>query len=202
MKAIFVVGTDTNIGKTIVSAWLALILEASYWKPIQTGCCSDRAIIERISQSIVTYPESYIFTEAVSPFMAAKKANSHIDINKIVIPKSRRIMIIEGAGGVYAPINDDSTMIDLIKYCAASVVVVAANKLGTINHTVLTVEALKNHNINILGVILNGDQNIDMANKQSIEKFAKVKVIATLPTFTSITENNLKKVKLREEINV
>jgi dethiobiotin synthetase len=191
---IFITGTDTNIGKTLVSSWLCLHSGYDYFKPIQTGSNhdTDSAFVERNTRSFV-HKESYIYKEPVSPHLAAKLENEIIDISKITLPQAPNL-IIEGAGGVMVPINHESLMIDLMQTLSIPVILVSGTRLGTINHTLLSLGALKSKNIEILGVIMSGELNID--SKEAIEYYGASQVIAELPFLPEINSDVLRNISL------
>lgn len=155
---IIVAGIGTDIGKTVASAVIAKTLQADYWKPISCGADddSDRHTIEQMG--IRTYPESYQLPYPVSPHEAARKAGIELDANQVILPKADRL-IIEMAGGVTVPFDDHSLTIDLFQKWQADWVLIASNYLGSINHTLLTIEALRKRNIKPLGLIFNGKPN-------------------------------------------
>lgn len=186
---IFITGTGTNVGKTLISSWLTLHTGYSYFKPIQTGTIdgSDSNFVKELTNAKI-YPECYCYPEALSPHLAAKKVGETIDPSTIKLPTTGNL-IIEGAGGVLVPINYNFLMIDLIKQLKVPVVIVAHSALGTINHSLLTISALRAYDIDILGVILNGEENID--NKEAIELFGKVKVFGNFPLLTEINIDSL-----------
>ena len=188
---IFITGTDTNIGKTIVSSWLCTHSGFDYYKPIQTGGDLDRDCLQVHQLSgVKIHAESYLLQDPVSPHLAASKEDVEIDLEKIILPKVDNL-IIEGAGGVLVPLNDKALMIDLIKWLNIPVIVVARTSLGTINHTLLTLEALRMREIPILGVILKGDHDAD--NARAIAYYGKVKILASVPHFDDLTDDALKK---------
>ena len=188
---IFVTGTDTDVGKTVVAAWLCSHWQADYWKPIQTGSRegTDSKTIAHLSPNTVIHPESYIFSEPVSPHLAAQLEDKEIDIAEITVPKTTNTLIIEGAGGLFVPINDEFLMIDLIADLQVPVLIVARSTLGTINHSCLTIEALRQQQIPILGMILNGPPNV--SNAQAIEQWGQVPVLAHCPVFDPLTTESL-----------
>jgi len=195
---VFITGTDTNVGKTLISSWIALHAGFSYFKPIQTGTRygSDSFEVQKLSDTKI-YPESYAYKEPLSPHLAANLENDMIDIEKIVLPPSRNL-IIEGAGGVLVPINDTHLMIDLIKKLGAPVILVSRTTLGTINHTLLSLEALRSQNIPVLGVIMNGEKNPQ--NSNSIELYGRTSVLAEFPKLDSVSMNTLKSVALPQKL--
>jgi dethiobiotin synthetase len=196
----FVTGTDTEIGKTVISAMLMLGLNGHYWKPIRTGAppYADQTDNQWIQMHTDLpderfLPEAYLLAHHVSPHLAARLENVEIDIAKIKIPTDRKwkYLIVEGAGGLMVPINDSLLVIDVIQHLNLPALIIARSTLGTINHTVLTVEKLRERKIPILGVIMNGPKNYE--NKQAIEKYGKVKIIAEIEHIKSINASNLQK---------
>lgn len=190
----FVTGVDTEAGKTIVSSMLVRGLDAFYWKPVQTGSrlVSDSDMVRQmagITENRII-PEVYSFAEPLSPHLAAALDSSYIYPEKIKSPDVFPL-IVEGAGGLLVPLNNDFLMIDLIQKLNLPALIVARNKLGVINHTLLTIEALKTRSIDILGVILSDGINRD--HKQAIERFSNVQVIAQLDSLESITPDMLRK---------
>ena len=195
---IFITGTDTNVGKTLISSWIALHTRFSYFKPIQTGTRdgSDSFEVQKLSDTKI-YPEGYAYKEPLSPHLAAKLENDMIDIEKIILPEASNL-IIEGAGGVLVPINDTYLMVDLIKKLGAPVILVARTTLGTINHTLLSLEALRSQNIPVLGVIMNGEKNPQ--NSNSIELYGRTSVLVEFPKLDSVSMNTLKSVALPQKL--
>ncbi|MBY0462723.1 MAG: dethiobiotin synthase [Alphaproteobacteria bacterium] len=187
---IFVTGTDTNVGKTIISAWLCYNLKASYWKPVQSGTIEgcDSAVASDLSGAEI-FPEAYSLKAPLSPHLAASLEGVQIDLNKITPPLTDKPLIIEGAGGVMAPLNNKHTILDLIAQLKAPTIVVARSTLGTINHTCLTLEALRSRSLPVLGVIMNGPKNSD--NKEAIEHFGRIKVLAEIEPLTPLTTKTL-----------
>lgn len=187
---IFITGTDTNVGKTLVSAWLCLHFGFSYWKPIQSGSSEslDSDIIKSIG--IFTYTEAYTLKAAASPHLAARSENIKINLDNILenIPDCNRLLI-EGAGGVMVPLNENDLIIDLITKLKAQVIVVSRTTIGTINHTCLTINALRARKIPILGVIMNGEPNLE--NRMAIEKYSKTRVLHELPFLNLICRESL-----------
>lgn len=159
---IFVTGISTDVGKTIASAIITEALEADYWKPVQAGDLqnSDSHTVVKLLTNTTTkiHESSYLLNTPASPHLAAALDGLQIELSKIVEPKTKNHLVIEGAGGILVPLNDIDTVADLIKN-DYKVVVVSRHYLGSINHTLLTIEALKNRMINVAGVIFNGDEN-------------------------------------------
>lgn len=181
----FVTGTDTGVGKTVVSALLCAALDAIYWKPIQTGSCegTDRNTVMRLAQlpRTRTLPESYIFSPPVSPHLAARMAGRQIELRKIQgadIPANEKL-IAEGAGGALVPINRTQLMTDVMRHLGFPVLLVSRTSLGTINHTLLSVAALRAAPLEMRGVILVGKPNRE--NRKAIEHYGEISVVGWLP---------------------
>jgi dethiobiotin synthase len=174
---IFITGTDTDVGKTVVSAWICMHTRADYWKPIQTGNDSDKDIITKLSPHTKIIAEVYKLRAPLSPYDAANMENIAIDVN--AFSKNLGNTVIEGAGGVLVPITENFLMADLVKMCDAKALVVAKSKLGMINHLLMTVEVLRARGIDILGIIING--SIEDNLKCTIEEFSKLKILSIIP---------------------
>ncbi len=160
MRRIFVTGIGTDVGKTVVSAVLTEALKADYWKPVQTGSffSTDTAKVQKWVSNTESkfHPEGYLLKQYMSPHAAAELEGMEIDVNSIQLPQTNNNIIIEGAGGLMVPLNRKQFMIDLIKKFDAEVILVIQNYLGSINHSLLSIDALKSRNMNILGIVLNG----------------------------------------------
>ncbi|MDR2794716.1 MAG: dethiobiotin synthase [Holosporaceae bacterium] len=174
---IFVTGTDTNVGKTVVSAWICRHTNANYWKPIQTGNDSDKNSVAEFSPHTKIICEAYKLSAPLSPYDAAKLEN--IEIKPNLFARNLQNTVIEGAGGVLVPIAKNFLMADLIKMCSAKVLIVAKSKLGLINHLLLTTEVLKIRGIDMLGIIINGKIKDNVKN--TIEEFSKLKILSVIP---------------------
>jgi dethiobiotin synthetase len=177
----FITGIGTDVGKTIASAIITEALEADYWKPIQAGDLnnSDSHKVEKYISNTKTifHKNSYALNTPASPHLAADIDNIEIDLKKIKAPKTKNRLVIEGAGGLYVPLNQKDTIADLIQ-SDYKVIVVSRHYLGSINHTLLTIEALKSRNIAIAGIIFNGDENI--ATEEIILSKTKCKLIGRI----------------------
>jgi dethiobiotin synthetase len=186
----FVTGTDTGVGKTVVSALLCAALDAIYWKPIQTGTCegTDRSAVLRLVQlsRARTAPESYRFAPPVSPHLAARRAGVRIDLRKIKLPDlpPRENLIAEGAGGTLVPINDTQLMTSLMRHLGLPVLLVTRTTLGTINHTLLSLAALRAARLDVRGVIMVGKPNRE--NRRAIEHYGRIEVIGIVPQLKQI----------------
>jgi len=192
-KDLFVTGTDTGVGKTVLSALLVASLNRRYWKPIQTGAAegTDRAAVMNWAGVTVedTHAEAFVFDAPVSPHLAAELQGKRIDLESIRRPKDSHPIVIEGAGGVLVPINEDSLMIDLISGLHSEVVIAARTTLGTINHTLLTVDAARNSNLQLIGVVMVGKEDVE--NRKAIERYGKVPVVGAIPWLESINRASL-----------
>ena len=201
MTGLFVTGTDTGIGKTVVSAALMHRLRRKadliYWKPIQTGFPADddtqtvRLLGGCSSEEI--YAAGVRLPEPLSPHLAARHAGTRIDLEEVMAAppahSDDRWCIVEGAGGVLVPIDDRCFMVDLMVLLGLPVVVVARAQLGTINHTLLTLEALRSRSLRVAGVVLVGESNPE--NAESIEMFGAVEVLGQLSHLRPLTSESL-----------
>lgn len=185
-SAIVVTGTDTGIGKTVFAAGLVDALGADYWKPVQAGLDgeTDSQVVRRLSGAPASrvLPEIYRLTTPASPHLAAERDGVEVDVERLVtLPASPRgaPIIIEGAGGLLVPLTRRTLQIDLFARWGAPVVLVASTRLGTINHTLLSVEALKRRNVPLLGIAFVGDENAD--SERTIAAFAGVPRLGRLP---------------------
>ena len=156
----FITGIDTDSGKTLVSAVFCEAFGYDYWKPIQAGSPRDTEVVKALvsNKSIKFHAESYVLQTPASPHAAAKIDKVQIKLSEITLPVSDSL-IIEGAGGCLVPLNDSDFVIDLISKLEAPVVLVADLYLGSINHTLLTIEALTRRKIKIKGIVFNGESN-------------------------------------------
>ncbi|WP_144893396.1 dethiobiotin synthase [Flavobacterium tiangeerense] len=159
---LFITGIGTDVGKTIAAAIITEALEADYWKPIQAGDLdhSDSHKVKSFLSNSKTrlHPNAYALKTPASPHYAAACDGVVIDLQKIVEPKTDNHLVVEGAGGVFVPINDTECVIDLIQP-DYKVIVVSRHYLGSINHTLLTIEALQNRKIEVAGILFSGDEN-------------------------------------------
>jgi dethiobiotin synthetase len=197
LKGLFVTGTDTNVGKTVVSAALMhrcrIDTAVRYWKPIQTGIedSDDTADVARLgacdASEVVRW--GIRLPRPVSPHLASRWSGGMIDIRSLVDFARQqpldRAWIVEGAGGVLVPLNETETMADLMAALTLPVVVAARASLGTINHTLLTLDALRGRGVHVAGVVMVGDRNPD--NREAIEHYGRIGVVGELPWLTPLT---------------
>jgi dethiobiotin synthetase len=202
LRGLFVTGTDTGIGKTVVSAALMHRHRAAtavrYWKPIQTGieADDDTATVMRLGQcgEEEVLREGIRLPRPLSPHLAARLAGIRISIDALIHLASAapdgRFWIVEGAGGVLVPINDRDLMIDLIARLGLPALVVARSTLGTINHTLLTLTALRRKEIAIAGVVMVGEPNDD--NRTAVETYGGVPVLGEIPVLADVTPEEVR----------
>ncbi|MCF6131737.1 dethiobiotin synthase [Flavobacterium wongokense] len=178
---IFITGIGTDVGKTIASAIVVEALEADYWKPIQAGDLdnSDSHKVRTLvsNEKSQFHENSYKLNTPASPHLAAAKDGVRIDLKQIVETKIQNHLVIEGAGGVLVPLNDKEYVVDLIKK-DHKVIMVSRHYLGSINHTLLTIEALQNRKIKVAGIIFSGDEN--KATEEIILEKSGVKFIGRI----------------------
>jgi dethiobiotin synthetase len=187
-KDIFVTGIDTNVGKTVVSAILAQALHADYWKPVQSGNVegTDAATIKGLISNPKSriHPEAYNLKAAIVPAHAAYLEGVTIEPSRIQLPETPNRLVVEGAGGILVHLRRDFMIVDLIKHLRLPVVLVSKNYLGSINHTLLSIEALQNRDIEVLGVIYNGERSAHMRDlvydTTGIPEIGSVRTSATL----------------------
>lgn len=178
---LFITGIGTDVGKTVASAILVEALQSDYWKPIQAGdldFSDTHKVKSQISNSNSQFHlNAYALDTPVSPHYAAQLDEIVIDLKKITEPKTDNHLVIEGAGGILVPLNDSDCIIDLIQK-DYKVIVVSRHYLGSINHTLLTIEVLKSRKINVAGIIFSGDEN--KATEEIILKKTGVKFIGRI----------------------
>ena len=195
MSRLIVTGTDTGIGKTMISAMLTLALGATYFKPVQSGTEdeTDRDAVKRMTglgdDRILA--NAVTLSEPLSPHRSAELDGVEIDLNALTPPPIDPL-IVEGAGGLMVPLNRETLFIDVFGRWNLPVVLCARTGLGTINHTLLSLEALRTRNIDILGVAFVGDDNPD--NIRTIAEMGDVKVLGRMPMLDRINAETLSQV--------
>lgn len=192
---LFITGIGTEVGKTVCSAVLTKYFNADYWKPVQSGdlhISDTMKIKEWVGENVTCHPETYRFQLAASPHQSAFEEGISIDLNKCELPETQNHLIIEGAGGLMVPLNDDECMIDLIEKLNIPVALVVRNYLGCINHTLLSITALNQRNLKLEYLILNGDFPIDTERIicKNIQKETK---IIRIPDIENITKENIER---------
>jgi dethiobiotin synthetase len=197
MTALIVTGTDTGVGKTVISAMLTLVLHGTYWKPVQSGLSGETdsktvARLTGISKERII-PEAYRLRQPLSPHRAAELDGVRIEPEALALPlvPANRVLIVEGAGGVLVPLSRTVLQIELFVRWRAPVILVARTALGTVNHTLLTVEALKRRTIKVLGIVFVGEENAD--TMRTIGEFGDVKILGRLPLLDRLNADSLRK---------
>ena len=190
IRGVFVTGTDTGAGKTLVSAWLAHGWRAAYWKPIQSGFPPDDDTVEvgRLA-GCPTFLPAVRFKAPLSPQEAARKEGKVLAVRDFTLPESSLPLVVEGAGGLLVPINDDETMADLIAAFGLPVVIAARGTLGTVNHTLLTLEALRARSLPVLGIVFSGP--LDAANRTAIAVRGRCPILGAIPLLDPPTPQTL-----------
>ncbi|ABD46510.1 ATP-dependent dethiobiotin synthetase BioD [Neorickettsia sennetsu] len=233
--AIFITGTDTNVGKTIISTWICLHLGWGYFKPIQTGGNSDSDFVSSTT-GVPAYDSVFSFPDPIAPHVAAKMSGSSIDILKIQLPEYRKSLsnkinsipttehgrskfisattqtkywekennkiVIEGAGGVLVPLQENGTkMVDLIQHLNVPVIIVSRSTLGAINHTLLTLEALQAREIKVLGIVINSmcEDFLDY-NSKAIAEYGSTEILATFPYLKEVTRDSILSVQMGDSM--
>ena len=192
---IFVTGISTDVGKTIASSIIVQSLLADYWKPVQAGDLENsdshkiKFYLSDDNKKSVIHSNSYKLKTPASPHFAAAIDGIIIDIEKIIAPETKNHLVIEGAGGLFVPLNDKDCVIDLIKK-DYKVIIVSRHYLGSINHTLLTIEALKNRKIPIAGIIFSGDEN--KATESIILNKSNLKMIGRIEDEPYFDQNVIK----------
>ena len=202
-KRIIICGTDTDVGKTIVSSFLVQGLKGIYWKPIQSGTeegTDTKTVCNLLSLEPNSYlPERYKFKAPVSPHWAAEQESDFIEPSNLKLPDLDELIIIETAGGLMVPLNRDWLQIDQLKAWGAPIILVARTGLGTLNHTLLSLEALKNRNLDVLGIVLNGPPHKD--NPKTLEQFGDTKILASLPIFDEVNAKVLSQELKKQQLD-
>ena len=192
MKRIFVTGISTDVGKTIASAIITEALNADYWKPVQAGELSNsdsHKVAELVSnKKTIIHKSSYELNSPMSPHAAADIDKIEIDLNQIIEPKTTNHLVIEGAGGLLVPLNEKDTILDIIK-SDFKVIVVSRHYLGSINHTLLTIESLKQNGFNV-AVIFSGNEH--PSTEGIILRKTGVKLIGRINEETSFDKSLIK----------
>jgi dethiobiotin synthetase len=186
-RPILITGTDTGIGKTVFAAGLCALLGASYWKPIQSGLEeeTDSQMVARLAD----IPEAYRLNAPLSPHRSAELDGVEIDPNSLTIPRVDGPLIIEGAGGLMVPLTRDDLFIDVFARWQIPAVLCARTGLGTINHTLLSLEALRTRNIPVLGVAFIGGEMAD--TQKTIAEIGKVRILGRLPMLEALHSRSL-----------
>jgi dethiobiotin synthetase len=196
MKGFVAAGIGTDIGKTLVSAVLVEALQADYWKPVQAGSLdnTDTDIVRSLvsNSKSVFHPSVYNLSKPMSPQAAADIDGATIDLNKLTLPETNNTLLIELPGGLMVPLNHHQLNIDLMASWNLPVILVSQNYLGSINHTLLSVAALKNEGIDLEGIIFNGNSNA--VTEDFILQYTKLECIGRVPQLKEINKETIRQV--------
>ncbi|UVC15223.1 dethiobiotin synthase [Mesorhizobium onobrychidis] len=194
-KRIVVTGTDTGIGKTVFSAGLAGLLDGFYWKPVQSGLYeeTDSEVVERLAglPSGRVLPEAHRLNNPLSPHRSAEIDGVSIEAADLSFPVLPTPLVIEGAGGLMVPINRQTSFIDIFAEWRLPVILCARTGLGTINHTLLSIEALRARSIPLIGIAFIGEEVAD--TQRTISEFGAVRQLGRLPHLAPLTSETLRK---------
>jgi dethiobiotin synthetase len=194
MNKYFITGIGTDVGKTVISAILVEALGADYWKPVQAGDLdftdTDRVRSWISNRKTVFHPTTYALNTPMSPHAAAEMDQVEIDLRNIADPETDQDLVIEGAGGLLVPLNNEETILDMIRE-DYKVIVVSRNYLGSINHTLLTLEALRSRGLEVAGLIFNGKEV--PSTESIIELQGKVKVLGRIDEETTVDKAVIRK---------
>jgi dethiobiotin synthetase len=186
----FVTAIDTDSGKTLVSAILCQALGADYWKPVQAGLPRDTDTVTSLSPTTIAHPERFLLNTPASPHAAAAIDGVTITLADFTLPATTKPLVIEGAGGCLVPLSNTHFVVDLISHFKAEAIVVADLYLGSINHTLLTIEALKKRSVPIKGIIFNGNPNPE--SERIILLHANLPCLLRIAKETAITTDTVK----------
>ena len=190
---IVVTGTDTGIGKTVFAAGLTRLLDGYYWKPVQAGLGgeTDSATVRRLSglSADRVLPEVWALTTPASPHFAAERDGILLDPTALILPSVARPLVIEGAGGLMVPLTRKVLLIDVFAGWGVPVVLCARTGLGTLNHTLLSLEALRRRGVSVVGVALMGERHAD--NERTLTDFGGVPILGRLPRLDPLTPQTL-----------
>jgi len=193
-RRLFVTGTDTGVGKTIISAILVAGLGSHYWKPVQSGL-EEMTDTEWI-QGATGLPDTHFHRETcrlnrpLSPHAAAAADGVRIELESFELPETPDYLIVEGAGGIMVPLNKKEFMLDLMIRLRLPILLVARSGLGTINHTMLSLDQLRRSGLEVFGMVMNGVKNT--SNRKAIEHYGKVKVLAEIEPLPQINPEILR----------
>ena len=197
-KPLFITGIGTGIGKTVVAAILTESLKADYWKPVQSGDLdnSDTIKVKALisNDKTIFHREAYRLTQPFSPHKSAALDGVEIDLNNFELPDTNNTLVIEGAGGLMVPLNDKDLMIDLIKKLDAEVVLVIQHYLGSINHSILSLQALYSRNIPVRAIIFNGES--DTYSEDIIKTHSKGERVVSIPQLLTLDKQSVASQKI------
>jgi len=192
-KQFIIAGTDTDIGKTVFAAALTLALGGNYWKPVQSGIeYVDTKVVQDITRLPEEhfFPESYVLTEPLSPHRSAEIDGVDLDVKSIAVPESKRPLVIEAAGGLMVPLTRKALQINMFKRWKIPVILCARTGLGTLNHTLLSLESMRAREMDVHGIAFIGDENED--NMRTIAEMSGEKILGRLPMLGELNPEILK----------
>lgn len=197
MKGIVVAGIGTEVGKSVASAVLCEALHARYWKPVASGAADGPAesvfvsgLLSRGPERV--FPETYLFQRSLSPHVAAALEGEEVQLDRLIAPVCAEPLVIELAGGIMVPLNNRETNLDFVKRLGLPVVVVSRHYLGSINHTLLTLEVLRSHGVEVRGVVFNGSELPD--TERTITSLGRVAVVGKIPLLEEVNAAAIKRV--------
>ena len=196
MNTLFITGTGTDVGKTLTAAIITEALNADYWKPVQAGNLQNSD--SKKVASLISNPESVVHPEAVrlnhplSPHEAARLDGVEINFESMIWPQTSRHLLVETAGGVMSPINDKAAMVDFVSFYNLPVVLIVRNYLGSINHTLMSIDVLKSREVNVVGMIISGYPN--QSSQSFITAYSSIPILAQLPELPVISASSVKEV--------
>lgn len=205
MKRFVIAGIGTEIGKTFVSAIIVEALQADYWKPVQAGSLehTDTDFVRQHTSNSVSvfHPEGYRLSAPMSPHAAAAQDGINIDLNTLSIPQTNNHLVIELAGGLMVPLNNRELNVDLLEEWQLPVILVSQNYLGSINHTLLSLEVLKQRGIRVAGIIFNGPENA--ASENLILYYSGLPCLAKITHQPEINKNAIARlaIEVKETLN-
>jgi malonyl-CoA O-methyltransferase len=190
-RGVFVTGTDTGVGKTVVSACLVRRWQADYWKPAQTGLATEEAdspTVGRLAGAAPArlHPPRHALQAPLSPEAAARREGLEIGLGDFALPAGTAPIVVEGAGGVLVPLGSGTLMADLIRHLGLPALLVARSTLGTINHTLLSLEALRARALPVAGIVLVGPDPDE--NARTIERLGGIPILAKIPPLRPLDE--------------
>jgi len=204
MKKYFITGIGTDVGKSIGAAIITEALEADYWKPIQAGDLenSDTLKVKALvgNTKTVFHTEAYRLNQPMSPHAAAERDGIEIKLQNIKLPSTQNHLVVEGAGGLLVPLNRKETILDLIAQSSCEVILVSRHYLGSINHTLMSVELLKNRNIAIKGILFNGAENKD--TESIIQEMTGLTILGRIDELEELNKGVIKSIaqKLKNKL--
>lgn len=190
-RGYIVTGTDTDVGKTVFAAGLAAALNADYWKPAQAGTDggTDSERVARLAPGVTVLPEAYCLATPCSPHEAARIDGVEIALERLALPQTDKMLVVEGAGGVLVPYRMDLLAADIFVHWGLPAILVARTALGTINHTLLSIEALRARGVAVAGVAFIGEE--EPVAEQAIVEIGKVEHLGRLPILDPLDADGL-----------